>query len=98
MKESDIEKRVCKYAEHRGFWVRKFVSPNVRGAPDHIMISPLGTVMFIEFKAEGGVLSARQHRELKAISSRGVRAHVVDSVQTGYELIDAIVRAEHVNP
>lgn len=54
MKESTIERRVCKWAQEHGWLAYKFVSPNQRGVPDRVFVSPRGVVVFVEFKAPGG--------------------------------------------
>ena len=58
MRESTIEKEVCKYAESLGWLQYKFLSPNVRGIRDRMFMRG-GMGFFIEFKktfSEVGIL------------------------------------------
>ncbi len=87
MRESKIERAVCRYAESAGWWQRKFVSPGHRGVPDRIFIRT-GRVLFIEFKALGKPLQSWQVREIRRIRASGATVYVVDNIETGMRLID----------
>lgn len=89
MLERDIEKRVKEYARSRGFLAYKFTSPGHIGVPDGLLISPVGFVIFVEFKQTGKKPTAMQQREIDRINQHGVMALVVDSVEQGKGLIDA---------
>ena len=89
MLERDIEKRVKDYARSKGFLAYKFTSPAHIGVPDGLFISPLGFVIFLEFKQTGKKPTAMQQREIDRINQHGVLALVVDSVEQGKGLIDA---------
>lgn len=97
MKEADIEREVCKYAESCGFMVRKFTSPGIVGVPDRIFIG-FGLVFFIEFKALGGKLSAMQEREMNRIREHGVKCFVVYDVDDGKRIIDGAIRTARMYP
>lgn len=58
--ESQIERKVCKWAKEQEVRVFKFVSPGNRGVPDRMFLGPFGCIAFIEFKKPGGKLSAVQ--------------------------------------
>lgn len=88
MRESAIERKVCTYAKKRGCEVYKFVSPGKRGVPDRMFVTPSGKVFFIEFKAPGKKPSALQQREQLLLSTKGVSVWVVDTIQSGKEVID----------
>ena len=88
--EKDIEKKVCKYAEEKGFLVRKYNSPGVTGVPDRILFGH-GGVFLIEFKKPEGRLSAAQRREIARIRDHGAVCFVVDSVEYGGKVIDIMV-------
>ena len=89
MLERDIEKRVKDYARSKGFLAYKFTSPGHIGVPDDLFISPVGFVIFVEFKQTGKKPTAMQQREIDRINQHGVLALVVDSVEQGKGLIDA---------
>ena len=89
MLERDIEKRVKEYARSKGFLAYKFTSPGHIGVPDGLLISPVGFVIFMEFKQTGKKPTAMQQREIDRINQHGVLALVVDSVEQGKGLIDA---------
>jgi hypothetical protein len=89
MLERDIEKRVKEYARSKGFLAYKFTSPGHIGVPDGLFISPVGFVIFMEFKQTGKKPTAMQQREIDRINQHGVMALVVDSVEQGRGLIDA---------
>ena len=89
MLERDIEKRVKDYARSKGWLAYKFTSPGHIGVPDGLLISPVGLVIFMEFKQTGKKPTAMQQREIDRINQHGVMALVVDSVEQGRGLIDA---------
>ena len=89
MLERDIEKAIKEYARSRGFLAYKFTSPGHIGVPDGLFISPVGFVIFMEFKQTGKKPTAMQQREIDRINQYGVLALVVDSVEQGKGLIDA---------
>ena len=88
MLERDIEKRVKEYARSKGWLAYKFTSPGHIGVPDGLLISPVGFVIFMEFKQTGKKPTAMQQREIDRINQHGVMALVVDSVEQGKGLID----------
>ena len=88
MLERDIEKRVKDYARSKGWLAYKFTSPGHIGVPDGLFISPVGFVIFMEFKQTGKKPTAMQQREIDRINQHGVMALVVDSVEQGKTIID----------
>jgi hypothetical protein len=94
VKESEIERKVCEYAKKLGCYVRKFSSPGHRGVPDRLLITPCGTVFFIEFKTPTGKLSELQKDEIAQINRRGLRVYVIDSVDQGIEVLTIVCRGE----
>ena len=89
MLERDIEKSVKRYAESKGWLTRKWVSPGHNFVPDQIFISPTGQVVFIEFKRLGLKPSAGQLREHDRLRKQGCLVYVVDSIESGKEVVDA---------
>lgn len=88
MLERDIERIVTKHAIDYGFLSYKFTSPNNRGVPDRIFISPTGQVIFIEFKQKGKWLTKLQYFIFNKFESRGCKIHVVNDVLEGITILD----------
>ena len=86
--EKDIESKVVRYAEKKGWRGMKFVSPNYRSVPDRIFFRHPGRVFFIEFKKGGEKPTEKQQREIDRLKAEGFSVFVVDDVQYGYSVID----------
>lgn len=93
MLERDIEKRVTDYATKKGFWSRKFTSPQRRGVPDRVF-ARCGQVFWIEFKAAGKKPTPLQESEIAKMRAVGLTVHVIDDVAKGKALIDEILKWE----
>lgn len=85
--ESNLESRLCSYAENRGVYVRKFTSHNA-GVPDRIFTREL--TLFLEIKDLGKKPSALQQDEISVICGVGGYASWVDNYQDGFQIIDTI--------
>jgi hypothetical protein len=68
-KESCLEERIRLYAEERGCLFYKWIGA-VKGVPDRILITPLGTV-FVELKVQKNTLSAMQELQRDKIMQAG---------------------------
>ena len=90
MIEKDIEKRVKVYAENHGWLTRKWTSPGHSFVPDQIFITPTGRVIFIEFKREGCKATPGQLREHEKLRKQGCEVYVIDSMEAGKELVNAL--------
>jgi len=90
MLEKIIEGKVNAYAQSKGFLVYKFTSPARRAVPDRIYISPKGRVVFVEFKREGQKPTPPQLREHHRLLMQNVDVYVVDSVEMGKAIVDAL--------
>ena len=80
MLEKDIERKACEAAKRAGWLAFKFVSPAQRGVPDRIFIKA-GRIVFIEFKASGGKLTALQERMIDRLKAQGCEVFTCDSVE-----------------
>jgi hypothetical protein len=68
--ESDVEKRVVKAAEAKGYWALKLVCQGMRGFPDRWFIKPGPEIILIEFKAVGRTsrpLQKHVHAQLRKL-------------------------------
>jgi len=88
--EKQIEHRVCDHAKSKGWLTYKFTSPARSAVPDRLMISPKGVCIFIEFKREGQKPTDAQAREHERLRKQGVQVFVVDTVEYGYSVIEAV--------
>lgn len=77
MRERNIERACCQYAEKHGWWQRKFKSPGRRSAPDRIFAKE-GIVFFVEFKAPGRKATPLQAQEHAAMRCAGLIVKVID--------------------
>ena len=85
MKEKQIEKKVCEYAESLGWLQYKFKSANHKGVPDRIFMRG-GEVLFIEFKGTGKYPTKLQCKIRDDIEEKGIDVFIIDSVQDGKEI------------
>jgi hypothetical protein len=77
--ERNIEARGGRELVKRGYLVYKFTSPEKRGVPDRLVISPDGQVFFIEFKRPDGRLSPIQIVQIERIRRNNGVVHVISS-------------------
>ncbi len=89
-REAFIENEVCKYARTLGWRVRKMQFVGRRGCPDRWFLGPGGRLVIIEFKDPNGKLSVAQRREINWMKANGFNVHVVNDVETGREIFDAL--------
>lgn len=87
MSEKEIERRMCEMVHNRGGLAYKFTSPNSRGVPDRVVITPRGEVWFVELKAASGRLSALQKWRKAELEKRGANVRVI----RGWEAAKAFV-------
>ncbi len=86
MRESIIERAVCRAAREAGWLVFKWSSPNQRGVPDRIFIRE-GRVLFVEFKAPGKKPTKLQEHIHAKLNAQGCEVAVVDNIDAGRGLI-----------
>ena len=86
--EKQIERNVCDYAHDAGMLVYKFTSPARAAVPDRLLVTPKGTVFFIEFKREGVKPTPQQVREHDRLRGHKVMVFVVDSTKAGRLVVD----------
>lgn len=76
MREQQIQTRLIKELEAKGYYVIKLVKTNKNGIPDLIVIPPGSNVEFIEVKRPDGKLSKLQEYRIKELKNHGVKAIV----------------------
>ena len=82
MLEIAIEERVQKFAQSRGWLVRKLQWIGRTGAPDRLYMRR-GRMVFAEFKQAGKEPDPKQAREHKRVRDVGAEVVVIDSVDAG---------------
>ncbi len=91
MRESEIERKVKKYAEGLGWLCLKLRDDNYNGFPDRTFLRG-GEAVFVEFKQKGKKPDPLQAEVLAELRGLGFRAVVVDSVEVGRQLFDYLQR------
>lgn len=91
MKESHIERAVCRHAEKLGCICIKQLG--LRGVPDRLILGMNGNVLFIEFKQKGEKPRPDQQRMIEKLQRLGQNVMVIDDVDTGKGIIDAFWNA-----
>jgi hypothetical protein len=91
MLEKQIETKVCDYAKTKNLLVYKFTSPARAAVPDRMFVRPNGVIFFIEFKRGGQKPTDSQEREHDRLRRHNVNVFVVDNVDSGKMVIDAMV-------
>ena len=78
MRESQIEKYLCERVKALGGLCWKFVSPNLRGVPDRIVVHNTW-VFFVELKSPGEKPRESQMRRMQELRRNGASTRVLDS-------------------
>jgi hypothetical protein len=86
--EKTIEQTFCSYAKRRGCLPLKLITLNQRGFPDRTILCPNGKILFVEFKAAKGKLSAPQKAVRKQIMELGFRYYVCHTAAQAEKLLD----------
>lgn len=81
----DIEQPAVAYAERRGWFQCKFVSPGLKGVPDRFFARQ-GVILLVEFKAPGKQPSSQQKKRHKELRDHGVEVHWIDNLEAAYAL------------
>lgn len=89
MRESDIEKTLVLQVHDKGGIAYKFLSPNIIGVPDRIVLLPLPLhlrkevaehMFFVECKTPGKKPSVAQTREHRRIQALGYSVKIQNNV------------------
>lgn len=94
MPESEIERKLGKEIKKLGGLYYKFVSPNLPGVPDRIVIMPGGRVIFVELKTEIGRLSNIQKWVIEEMRQRGADVRVIKGWPAARAFLDELKEEE----
>lgn len=74
--EQQVQSKLIKELEAKGYYVIKLVKTNKNGIPDLIAIPPNSDVEFYEVKRADGKVSPLQQFRLKELTQHGIKAIV----------------------
>lgn len=86
--ERRLEQKLCSAVTALGGLALK--QTGMRGVPDRLIVLPGPRYIFVEMKAETGVLSAIQHSMIRRLQSLGCRVEVVRGAAATSKLIEEI--------
>ena len=90
MREKDLERKLVKAVRDSGGLALKFISPNLNGVPDRLLLFMGGKVVFAEVKAPGEKPRPLQVHRMEQLKALGFRVYVVDSEEMIGEMIREI--------
>ena len=93
MREKDIERKLVKAVRDSGGLALKFISPNLNGVPDRLLLFPGGRAAFAEVKAPGEKPRPLQVHRMNQLRKLGFKVFVVDDVKQIGGIIDEICSA-----
>lgn len=76
MTEQQIQSKLIKELESKGYYVIKLMKTNKNGIPDLIAIPKNSNVEFIEVKRRNGKVSPLQEYRIKELVNHGIKAIV----------------------
>lgn len=88
--EKCLEQILSKEVKKHGGLALKFVSPNLAGVPDRIILMKNRKMAFAELKAPGKKLRLIQEKRKSQLESLGFRVYVIDHVDMIGAVIDEI--------
>ena len=88
--ERKIEAAACAYAKRRGCWALKL--GGLTGLPDRLILGPRRLVIFVEFKAPAGRLSARQRTVIAGLKLFGFVVFVIDDKNNFIDMLDKALK------
>nr|DAT74922.1 MAG TPA: Nuclease [Caudoviricetes sp.] len=92
MREKDIEQALRRTVKARGGIALKFVSPNLNGVPDRLVLMPDGKAAFVELKAPGKKMRSLQIKRKRQLEALGFKVYCVDALEQIGGVIDEIVK------
>ena len=93
MRERYMEQKLISAVSRSGGLALKFVSPNLNGVPDRLLLFHDGQMAFAEVKAPGQKPRPLQVRRMEQLRELGFKVFVVDGVEQIGGVIDEICSA-----
>ena len=90
MREKDIERKLVNAVKMRGGMALKFVSPNMNGVPDRLLLLPMGKTAFAELKAPGKKMRALQIKRKRQLEALGFSVYCIDGIEQIGGVLDEI--------
>ena len=90
LRESEIEKALCRAVRKTNGISPKFVSPGMAGMPDRLVLLEDGRMAFVELKAPGKRMRPLQEKRKRQLESLGYKVFCIDKVDQIEEVINAI--------
>ena len=90
MLEKTVERHLVNGVRKLGGLCYKFVSPGTQGVPDRIIVTAQGRIIFVELKAEHGVLSKIQQYVIEQMRLRHADVRVLYGLAHVKELLAEI--------
>ena len=90
MREKTVEQRLIKAVRQSGGLALKFISPNLNGVPDRLLLLPGGRIAFCEVKAPGEKPRPLQIHRIEQLKKLCFRVYVVDCEEQIGEMIREI--------
>ena len=91
MRESEVERPVCKWGEEHGITMQKQCGPNDRGKTDRICLYQ-GVAAFLEFKRPGEEPTKLQWKYILDRRADGFEADWCDSVAGGIKFLKRVFK------
>lgn len=92
MREKDIEQTLRKAVKAKGGLALKFVSPNMNGVPDRIVLMPEDRMAFVELKAPGRKMRSLQIKRKWQLEVLGFKVYCIDGLEQIGGVIDEIIK------
>lgn len=80
MKESELQTKIIKHYEAKGYLVIKIIQSSKNGIPDLLLIKEGVHPFFIEVKTERGRLSELQKYRIKQLEKYGCKTEVLSEI------------------
>lgn len=80
MKESELQAKIIKHYEAKGYLVIKIIQTNKNGIPDLLLIKDGVHPFFIEVKTEKGVLSELQKYRINQLEKYGCKTEILNTI------------------
>jgi hypothetical protein len=82
MKEQQIQSKIIKLMESKGYYVLKLSKTNKQGIPDLLCLKKDEPPFFIEVKTDKGVVSALQLYRQKELKELGFKSIIINNTNS----------------